>query len=344
MMSKALITELAAWGPASRYLPEPAGGAAECAGEVPAALRRAAPLPLAALDEAALRAHFADVAADAGPAWPGAAIAARAAGLPGLGALHPLQPPATAQGALEVIHEVARALAAITGLDRFSLQPAGTSEAERAALRLAVASFARTQPERRGVVAPTGSSALAQASELGLEAQAVGRLAGGELDVEAVEGAAGPATAIVVGTWLTPEGRLDRALAAAGQVAHARGALFGVDAAGLGRLAGHTRLREAGADIAWLSLAELCPVATGAAIGVRSPLTQYLPSPLVSKERSGYALDDELPGSIGPLAPAAGRLADALAVYALLRTLGEAGLRERAAQLAKALAPGGQPV
>ncbi len=335
-MAKPLITELVALAPASRCLPDPTGAAAEGVSEVPAALRRAAPLALAALDEAALRAHFADLAAVAQPAWPGSAAAARAADLPGLSALHPLQPPATVQGALEVIHEVTRGLAAITGLDRFSLQPAGMGEAERAALRLAVASFARTQPERREVVAPEGSSALAQARELGLEARAVGRLSSGELDAEAIEAATGQATAIVVGSWLTADGRFDRALAAAGQVAHARGALLGVDATGLGRLAGHTRLREAEADVAWLSLGELCPVATGAALGVRSPLTQYLPSPLVSKERSGYALDDELPGSIGPLALAAGRLADAVAVYVLLRTLGEDGLRHRATELAKA--------
>jgi glycine dehydrogenase subunit 2 len=75
-------------------------------------------------------------------------------------------------------------------------------------------------------------------------------------------------------------------------------------------------------------LAELCPVASGAALGVRSALTQYLPGPLVGKERSGYVLDDELPGTVGPVALTPGRLADALPLYVLFRTLGEAGLRQ----------------
>ena len=50
----------------------------------------------------------------------------------------------------------------------------------------------------------------------------------------------------------------------------------------------------------------------------------------MSKERSGFGLDDELPGTIGPLALTAARLGDALPIYVLLRTLGEAGLRRRA--------------
>jgi len=232
------------------------------------------------------------------------------------------------------MHEVARALAALTGLDRWSLQPSSLPVAERAAVRLAVASFARTQPGRTEVVAPADSAALAHARDLGLPARVLARLPSGDLDAEALEAAVGDATALVAASWLTPAGRLDRNLLAAGHVAHARGALLGVDAAGLGRLAGHARLREAEADIAWLSLDELCPVATGAALGVRAPLTQYLPSPLVSKERSGYGLDDELPGSIGPLALTAARLGDALPIYVALRTLGEAGLRRRAAAAA----------
>ncbi len=313
------------------HFPEPAQEALQCLEQVPAALRRPTPPALAASDEEALRARFADVAALPRPSWPGAAAARRAAGLPGFSSLHPHQPAPTLQGALEVMHEVARALAALTGLDRWSLQPPSLPVAERAAVRLAVASFARTQPARTEVVAPADSPLLAHARDLGLPTQAVARLPGGDVDLEALEAAVGDATALVAAGWLTPAGRLERNLLAAGHVAHARGALFGVDATGLGRLAGHTRLREAEADIAWLSLGELCPVATGAALGVRAPLTQHLPCPLVSKERSGYGLDDELPGSIGPLALTAARLGDALPIYVALRTLGEAGLRRQAA-------------
>mgnify|MGYP000321371938 CR=1 FL=1 len=334
-MPRPLVTELPPRAPAEHLFPEPPEAALEWAKQVPAELRRTSAPPLPALDEAALREHFSALAAVSQPPWPGAAAAARAAALPGLSALHPWQPPPTYQGALEVLHEVARALAALTGLDRFSLQPACLEDAERAAVRLARASAARTQPQRNRVLAPPGSPALSHARDLGLVPQALGRLPSGDLDIEALAAAVGPPTLLVVANWLTPAGAFDRALAAAGHVAHAHGALFGVDATGLARLAGHTRLREADADIVWLSLAELAPAATSAALGVRAPLTDCLPTPLVGKERRGYGLDSELHNTIGPLSFGPARLADALLAYVALRTLGTEGLRSRAEALAR---------
>ncbi len=125
-----------------------------------------------------------------------------------------------------------------------------------------------------------------------------------------------------------------RNMVAAAEVAHAQGALLCVDATGLDCLAGRTRLGEAGADLCWLSLRELCPQAAGAAVGVRTPLTDLLPSPIIGKARSGFEIDADLSGTIGPLATSPVHIADALAVYVHLLTLGEAGLRARGARLA----------
>jgi glycine dehydrogenase subunit 2 len=333
-MAKRLITELAAAGRPTCHFPEQPAGQAEAIEHIPEAQRRGTPAAIPALDEATLRAHFADLMSPGAASEPGGALAARAAHLPGLAHLHSRQPPATVQGVLETIHEVAHALAAMTGLERFSLQPSTLAAAERAGLLVAKAAFERTQPERNGVVAASGSAALNQARDLGLLARAVGRLESGHLDLEALDAAAGPATIAVVASWLTPHGAFERNLAAAGQVAHAQGALFCVDARGLGALVGRTRLREAGVDIAWLSLRELCQAASGTALGVRSALTEHLPSPIVGKGRGGYELDDELPNTIGPLALAPARFADVLPLYIQLRTLGAEGLRERTERLA----------
>jgi len=331
-MPKPLITELLAAGAVTSHFPPPTADDQTAAEQLPASQLRAHALALPALDESTLRAHFADLLAI--ESWPGAAVYARAAALPGLAALHPRQPATTVQGALEILHEVARALAAMTGLDRFTLQPPTLAIAERAALLVARA-WANSSPSPRNeLLAPAGSSALDAASELGLTPRPVERLETGDLDLDKLDGAAGPKTVAVVASWLTPSGALERNLAAAAALAHARGALFCVAAAGLGKLAGHTRLREAEVDVAWLHLGELCPAATGAALGVRSALTEFLPRPLVGKQREGYELDDELPRSIGPLALAPARLADALALYVALRTLGEAGLKERSERLA----------
>ncbi|MFP4058410.1 MAG: hypothetical protein ACLF0G_16200 [Candidatus Brocadiia bacterium] len=333
-MARPLIGELRAREAPVEHFPEPEESLPALEAVVPEGQLRRRPPELPWLDEATLRAHFAHavLGRDCGAPW--AAEAERAASLPGLVRLHPGQPDATVQGALEVLHEVASALAALTGMDRFSLQPPTAAAAARAGLRLASKAFARTQPGRQAIVAAEESEAGALAEELGLGHRPVSRLASGDVDLDHLVGAVGETTAALVVSWLTPCGAFERNLAAAAEVAHARGALVCVDATGLGVLAGRTRLREAGADVAWLGLRELCPWAAGAALGVRRALTDFLPSPLVGRERGGYERDEELGHTIGPLALSAGDLCDALAVAVALRTLGERGLRARAERLA----------
>lgn len=324
-MSKPLLTQLAAAGPPTPHFPEPPDGAAA---SIPDEQRRAKPPAIGALDEATLAAHFADLATVREPS-----AAARAAALPAFARCHPAQPASTVQGLLEIAHEVARALAALTGIERFSLQPPTLAAAERAALLIARANFARGEPERRELaVAEGGPEQLAR--EMGFGVRRVARLPSGDLDVDALLEAVGTETAAVAASWLTPAGAFERNLLAAAEVAHAQGALLCVDATGLDCLAGRTRLGEAGADLCWLSLRELCPQAAGAAVGVRTPLTDLLPSPIIGKARSGFEIDADLSSTIGPLATSPVHVADALAVYVQLLTLGEAGLRARGARLA----------
>src|SRR5262245_44290810 len=52
--------------------------------------------------------------------------------LPGFARLHPLTPPAAAQGALQLMHELARDLAEVSGMDHVSLQPAAGAQGELA--------------------------------------------------------------------------------------------------------------------------------------------------------------------------------------------------------------------
>ncbi|MFW6164420.1 MAG: hypothetical protein ACODAJ_16745 [Planctomycetota bacterium] len=324
-MAKPPLAELAAAGPPAEHFPAPPDDALDV---LPDAHRRAGPPALPALDEATLSQHFADLAAVPGPtAW--TAVESR----PALWHCHPAQPVATVQGLLEAAHEVARALAALTGVERFSLQPPTLAAAERAALAVARAAFARAESQRTEVVLPADGP-VAAAQGLGLIVRQVPRLAEGDLDVDAVMDVVGPQAVAVVVSWLTPGGCFERNLLAAGEVAHARGALLVADASGLASLAGRTRLAEAGVDACWLSLGELCPAATTAAVGVRTSLTEFLPSPILGKTREGYALDDDLPGTIGRLAAAPAPAADVLAAYAALVALGDAGLRARGARLA----------
>ena len=333
-MTRPVITELASSETLGTHFGQSDEPASDGEQFIPPACRRRRPPALPHLDEPTLREHFADAARLPRPAWTGAAAAERAASLRGLVRFHPRQPAETVQGLLEMAHGVARTLAKLTGLDRFTLQPPTLAAAERAALLLTRATFVGTEPARKEFVAPCDSPALAAAERLGFSPRPVPRRPHGDVDLDALSAAVGSSTAAVVVGWLTPSGAFERHLAPAAEVAHAHGALCCVDARGLGALVGRTRLREAGADVAWLALGELCPTATSAALGVRSPLTPQLPGPLVGRTRGGFELDDELDRTIGQLSLPPGNALDVLALYVKLALLGEPGLRARAERLA----------
>src|SRR5690606_30640795 len=56
------------------------------------------------------------------------------AGMDGFRAVHPLQDDETAQGCIRILYEMDRMLSEITGMDRFSLQPAAGAHGELAGL------------------------------------------------------------------------------------------------------------------------------------------------------------------------------------------------------------------
>ncbi len=72
----------------------------------------------------------------------------RLAALPGFAQLHPYQPDATVQGMLQLLFELQRDLAEISGLPGVSLQPAAGAQGELTALMVAAAYF-RDQGQRR---------------------------------------------------------------------------------------------------------------------------------------------------------------------------------------------------
>jgi glycine dehydrogenase subunit 2 len=68
--------------------------------------------------------------------------------LPGFARLHPLTPEASAQGALQLMYELAQDLAEISGMDHVSLQPAAGAQGELAGV-LMIRAYHLSRGERR---------------------------------------------------------------------------------------------------------------------------------------------------------------------------------------------------
>ena len=95
-----------------------------------------------------------------------------AARLPGFAAIHPYQPAATVQGALQLYYEMQELLAEITGMDGFSLQPAAGAHGELVGVML-IKSYhqARQDYKRTKILVPDSAHGTnpASANVLGFE-------------------------------------------------------------------------------------------------------------------------------------------------------------------------------
>src|SRR5438477_4417540 len=110
----------------------------------------------------------------------------RVAALPGHARLHPLQDPRYAQGALELMWRLERALAEIAGLPHISLQPSAGSQGELAGLLLTRAYHEDRGEARTKVLTPDTAHGTNPASVTmaGYEAVKVGTAEDGGVDVD----------------------------------------------------------------------------------------------------------------------------------------------------------------
>ena len=117
----------------------------------------------------------------------------RVAALPGHARLHPLQRPARAQGALQLMWELQRALAEIAGLPHVSLQPSAGSHGELAGVLLTRAYHEDRGEHRTKVLTPDTAHGTnpATVTMAGYEVVKVGTNADGGVDIEDLKAKAG---------------------------------------------------------------------------------------------------------------------------------------------------------
>src|SRR6202051_2898905 len=124
----------------------------------------------------------------------------RVAALPGHARLHPLQDPARAQGALELMFNLERALSEIAGLPHVSLQPSAGSHGELAGVLLTRAYHEDRGERRHKVLAPDTSHGTnpATVTMAGLEVVKLATNDAGGVDIDDLRAKAGDDVAFLV--------------------------------------------------------------------------------------------------------------------------------------------------
>lgn len=262
-----------------------------------------------------------------------------AAHLPGFERIHPYQPVQSVQGALKLMADLEKMLCAITGMDRFTLQPAAGAQGELAGLMMIRAYHRHRQDAgRRKIIVPDSAHGTnpASAAMAGFEVVEVRSDAAGGVDVAALRSLVGPDTAGLMLTNPNTLGLFDTHIVEIAALVHDAGGLLYYDGANANAILGVTRPGDMGFDVVHLNLHKTFSTPHGGGgpgsgpVGVRHDLIPFLPVPLVTQNAKGggYRLETDRPLSIGRVKSFHGQFAVLVRAYAYIRTLGTEGLRK----------------
>lgn len=253
-------------------------------------------------------------------------------------ALHPLQDESTVQGILEVMHKTDLMMREISGMDYFSFQPGGGSQAT-----MAMASIARMyhrlrgEEDQRDEIITTVYSHPSDAAAPALKGYKIITIMpdeSGHPDYEAFKAAVSERTAGFVVANPEDIGFFNPRVKEFTELVTKAGGLNCYDQANANGLFGVARAKEAGFHMCYFNLHKSfgtphgCGGPGSGALGVVKELRDYLPKPLVEFDGEKYFLDNDLKNSIGKVKLFNGTPQVVLKAYAWIMSLGADGLYE----------------
>ncbi|HEX2468364.1 MAG TPA: aminomethyl-transferring glycine dehydrogenase subunit GcvPB [Solirubrobacterales bacterium] len=266
----------------------------------------------------------------------------RVAALPGHARLHPAQEPKRAQGALELMWRLERALSEICGLPHVSLQPSAGSHGELAGLLLTRAYHEDRGEERTRVLTPDTSHGTnpATVTMAGYEVVKVATDERGGVDLDDLRSKSDESVACLMLTNPNTLGVFDENIVEIARIVHGVGGTLYYDGANLNAIMGWSRPGDMGFDIVHVNLHKSFSQPHGGGgpgagpIAVSDRIEPYLPVPRIVRgdgangaERR-FDLDYSGPKSIGRLRGFQGNFGVFARAYAYIRSLGGDGLRD----------------
>ncbi|HET6946303.1 MAG TPA: aminomethyl-transferring glycine dehydrogenase subunit GcvPB [bacterium] len=256
--------------------------------------------------------------------------------LPGFSRLHPYTAPEDAQGALELIWELERALAEISGTDRVTFQPAAGAHGELTGILMVRAYFESRRERRTKVIVPDSAHGTnpATASMAGYQVITVKSDRRGNMDVRALREAMDDSVAALMLTNPNTLGLFEEHIVEVEEIVHGRGGQMYLDGANFNAVLGITRPGDQGFDVMHMNLHKTFTTPHGGggpgagAVGVKSHLVPFLPAPVVEKDGERFRLDDDRPHSIGKIRAFYGNFGNLVRAYAYIRSMGAEGLRQ----------------
>ncbi len=259
--------------------------------------------------------------------------------LPQFLARHPLAPESRGQGVLACLHELQEMLCALTGMQAAALGPMAGAQGELAGVAMILAHHrSRGDLARREIIVPQAAHGTnpATASMCGATVREIPVGADGDVDIEALRAAVGPATAGIMLTNPSTLGVFERRIVEVAEIVHAAGGLLYYDGANLNAILGKVRPADMGFDVIHMNLHKTFSTPHGGggpgagAVGVGPLLEPFLPIPIVVREADHYRslTERDRPRTIGRLSAFMGNVGVLLRAYVYMRLLGSEGLSQ----------------
>ena len=256
--------------------------------------------------------------------------------LPGFASIHPYQPIGSVQGALQLMFELQEYLAEITGMDAASLAPMAGAQGELASILMVKAYHQSRGDEMRvKILVPDSAHGTnpATAAMCGFETSTVSSDNDGNIDLKSLKSMMNEEVAALALTLPNTLGLFDPQIAEITKLVHQKGGLLFGDGANLNSMLGKVKFGDLGFDCIQLNLHKTFSTPHGGGgpgsgpVCVRADLADFLPTPLVVKNREGYTFTTPTK-SIGSLGAAYGNFGVMVKAYAYIRSLGAEGLKE----------------
>jgi glycine dehydrogenase subunit 2 len=266
-----------------------------------------------------------------------ARINEKVARLLGIATEHPYAPQALAQGCLRILHETARCLLEITGMDAISLQPAAGAQGELTGILMIHACLAERGDARKHILIPDSAHGTNPASVTisGYQVRPLKSNAQGCIDLADLDRAMDSDVAGLMLTNPNTLGIFETDIAQIAEIVHTRGGLVYMDGANMNALVGVARPGDFGVDVMHLNLHKTFSTPHGGGgpgsgpVAVKKFLEPYLPSPIVEKYADGtFALNYNRPKSIGRMRAFTGNFGMAVRALAYMLANGPEGLRQ----------------
>lgn len=251
--------------------------------------------------------------------------------LPGFATIHPLQDPATVQGALALMYQLQEWLAEISGMKGVSLQPAAGAHGEFAGILMIRAyHLANGEPQRTKIIVPDSAHGTnpATTAMAGLQVVEIPSDAHGDVDLDVLRGVCGDDLAGMMITVPNTLGVFEAHIKEIVDIIHGCGGLMYMDGANMNAMLGVAKPGELGFDVMHYNLHKTFSTPHGGGgpgagpVAVKAHLAPYVPVPVVVRDGDRFRLDYDRPRSIGKVRSFYGNFGVLVRAYTYIRTFG----------------------